>query len=165
MRDPWKVLAQCLAHSRDSRNFTVVMVPFLLPISCQSERAPRKRSWSRNRIPRKPLTEAQWQSFDICLNFSICEIWKWYLLYIHNTGHIQQVRLMQILLFRKVESAVCGCWVVIASQRQSPSLFSEVRVGRIYGRLPLNRNAPVLFQLQFNIFVDFHSEISVKSDV
>lgn len=63
----------------------------------------------------------------------------------------------------KVEGAICGHWVIIASQRQSPSLFSEVRVGRAnLWTASLNLNSSILFQMQFNIYIDFHSEIFVK---
>ena len=47
-----------------------------------------------NHIPLKSLSKTQWQSFDVYLSFSICEIWKWYFL---CTDNLQQVRLMQVL--------------------------------------------------------------------
>lgn len=127
MRNPWKcLLAQCLADSKDSGNCAVI-IQFLLPIPCQTERTNRKRFWSRKSCSSQV---SNWNSVTVIWHLSqFFHLWDLKMVFAVHTQH-QAYTTSEVNAdpqLWKVKNPVCG--VVIASQRKrSPSLFSNVRV-------------------------------------
>lgn len=124
-------LAQCLAHRENSGKGTVVIIHVLHPVSCQSKRTNRKRSWTRKSCSTRVFNR---NSVTVIWHLSqFFHLWNLKMVFemcIPNTGHIQACGVNEDALLSKVESAYVDVKLSLLHKEdsQSPSLSSEVRV-------------------------------------